>query len=96
MTSPWGDDDIADPHWMSQYLLLDTYPKSSLDFIGKYENLHDDWSELCKIIGICNIELPWINKTSKEHDSCVDLNPHTRQLVYERYKEDYELGGYSI
>ena len=51
LATPWGDDEFADRHWMSQSRLFDSLPERGLDFLGKYENLNDDWAELLKNVG---------------------------------------------
>lgn len=63
------------------------------DFIGRLETYQKDWDELGQAIGRELPRLPWENKT----DSCDSGRLWTHrlaQMVYERYREDFEILGY--
>ena len=54
-----GQDSIADRHWISQHLFLhDKNGKALCDFVGKYENLDQDWKIISEKIGITYAPLP--------------------------------------
>jgi hypothetical protein len=65
-----------------------------VDYIGKYENLQDDFDEICRQIGI-NASLTHKNK-SKHKDYREYYNDYTRNLIEEAFKEDIEMFGYSF
>ena len=54
-------------YWMikPQYnFIFDKDGKQLVDFIGRYENLHDDFNEVCKNIGLSSHELPVVNRAA--------------------------------
>ncbi len=54
-----GQDDIADRHWLSQYkFLYDKDDQPLCDYVGRYENLEEDWKLICTKIGIDYLPLP--------------------------------------
>lgn len=53
LLSPEGQDDVADRHWISQYLFVTNDNGQMIcDFIGKYETLDDDWRQVCGTLNI--------------------------------------------
>ncbi|BCO09763.1 hypothetical protein GF1_21390 [Desulfolithobacter dissulfuricans] len=66
-----------------------------LDFIGRFENLDEDFKYVCRKIGACNISLPHKNKGSgggyRAHYDEVSEN-----IVANVYREEIELFGYSF
>ncbi len=65
-----------------------------VDFVGKYENLSEDFQHICRILKI-DVFLPHINK-SKHKDYRSYYNPRTRQMIEEHFQEDIELFGYTF
>ncbi|KQC31612.1 sulfotransferase family 2 domain-containing protein [Flagellimonas eckloniae] len=66
-----------------------------IDFIGKMENLDNDFAEICKKIGV-ESALPRLNASRAKTDSF--LNYYTQEtidLVNEAFQEDIKLFGYS-
>lgn len=88
-------DDKIDRHFRSQYWSLKDdeggiYP----DFIGKFENIQEDYKKLMNNLGIENPpELPH-RRNSKKGNYMDYYDEETKKLVYERYYEDFKLGGY--
>lgn len=66
-----------------------------VDFIGKFENLNEDFHYIANQIGLKNVELPHKNKSSHKHYREY-YNDHTRKLVEEYFKDDIELFGYEF
>ena len=66
-----------------------------LDFVCRFENLKEDFKKLRETIGLPDIELPHIRKTSRPHYSTF-YTEETKQLVAEKYKKDIELFGYEF
>jgi hypothetical protein len=66
-----------------------------VDFVGRYENLNDDFRQICRHIGIPEIELPHQNKTN--HKPYQEYYSHrTRELVAEAFKEDIRSFNYTF
>jgi len=65
-----------------------------VNFVGRYENLENDFSYICKTINV-NKSLPHLNKT-KHKDYRYYYNDKTMVLLYEIFKDDIELFGYTF
>ena len=67
-----------------------------VDFIGKFENLRDDWGKISLKIG-ANSELPEVNvnPNKRQHYSEYYTNK-TRKIVLERFAVDIEYFGYEF
>lgn len=68
------------------------YIPNGVDFIGKIENMQEDFDRLCEIIGVNKIELPCENKTSDY--SRYHLTEEQKEIVYDVYKHDFDKFGY--
>lgn len=88
-------DHVADCHFLSRtgnWKRLGVEP----DFIGKIENFDEDWNKINNIIGLGNAEkLKVKNKGSYDSDWIKYYNQELIDLVYERFKEDFQRFGYS-
>lgn len=61
-------------------------------FIGRYENIYNDFNELKKLLNI-NKEIKHLNKT--EHKNYKEYyNDHIADIVYKIYEEDFFKFGY--
>lgn len=69
--------------------------KIAVDFVGKFENLQEDYDKICDKIKIRRIKLPHVFKTKHEHYSKY-YTPKTRKLVSKLYKQDIDLFGYQF
>ncbi|MEM8509759.1 MAG: sulfotransferase family 2 domain-containing protein [Bacteroidota bacterium] len=66
-----------------------------MDFIGKMENLNDDFEIICKKIGVTS-ELKHLNSSRKPSDSFLRYySQKSIDLVFEGYQEDIKLFGYT-
>jgi len=66
----------------------------SCDFIGRYENLEDDWKVIAKTLGVAN-ELPKVNTT--KHDDYRKYYTHElKQWVYNNHLIDFETFNYTF
>nr|VFJ91233.1 MAG: Sulfotransferase family protein [Candidatus Kentron sp. H]VFJ92343.1 MAG: Sulfotransferase family protein [Candidatus Kentron sp. H]VFJ98933.1 MAG: Sulfotransferase family protein [Candidatus Kentron sp. H] len=75
-------------------MLIDQDGKIIVDFVGKYENLEEDFQHVCRIINI-QASLPSVNRTvHKDYRSY--YNDKTKKMVLEHFKEDIELFGYTF
>lgn len=88
-------DCLSDFHFKSQYATLYIKGRGLPDYIGKFENLAEDFEPLRQKYDLA--PLPHYNSTAKERGGknwmdYYDL--HTAELVYKRYKKDFEVFGY--
>jgi hypothetical protein len=76
------------------YYLVDKDNNITVDFIGKYENLENDFGKISNILGLTG-NIPKIN--TSEHDNYRKYYNHTtKELVYKYYQKDFELFGYEF
>lgn len=76
--------------------ISDKNGKSIIDYVGKYETLHDDIKVICKNIGIEEIKLPHKNKSSSRIKYREIYTEETMQIVQEWKKKDIEEYGYEF
>ena len=62
-----------------------------VDYLGKVENMQEDFNEICKVIGLDPIQLPYENRTPKYE---YELTNEQKDIIYEIYKEDFIRFGY--
>ncbi len=74
--------------------LVDENGKLLVDFVGKFENLDEDFRSICQKVGI-SARLPHINK-SKRTDYRDYYDSETRDLTAQLYAEDIERFGYTF
>ena len=88
----WGDDYR---HVMPQYdMLHDGEGRLLVDFVGRFENLRQDFAEVCARLGITDAELPHRNPSNKRSRT---LKRRVRNFVFRngegdkrRYTEFYD------
>ena len=74
--------------------LVDESGNLLVDFVGKFENLDQDFQSICHKVGI-SASLPHINK-SKRTDYQEYYDAETRDLTARLYAEDIERFGYTF
>ena len=76
--------------------LVDLNGKIIVDFIGKYEQLQEDFDEVCRRIGITSKTLPHKRKATDRSDYRQYYNDDTARLVADNFRRDIENFGYSF
>lgn len=75
--------------------ITDNYSNQIVDFIGRVENIQDDYDIICNRLGKQQVKIPHINQSS--HESYRDVyNEKTRKLVAQAYQEDIEYFKYTF
>lgn len=70
--------------------------KIQLDYVGRYETLEEDFREICHRIGVPHSPLPTIRNSRNDPSAASLWNSHTRSLINEYFREDFETFGYEM
>lgn len=89
-------DEKADSHIVSQYTYVTDHEDNVLvDFIGKLENFEEDFANIHNKIGVKNVKIPHLMKSSH-----VDYREYytekTKEMVRQRYLKDIKMFGYEF
>ncbi len=76
--------------------ILDDNGHLLVDFVGRFENLQDDFVYVCQRIGLPHLSLPHVNASHRRPDYRSYYNEYTKHLVEEYFRRDIELFGYSF
>jgi hypothetical protein len=91
-------DSKADMHFKSQSgILCDKYDNLIPNYVGRLENLAEDFEHVSNELGLEGVSLPHLHKMkSKNKNYRSYYTEETRRLVEKRYKKDLELFKYSF
>jgi LPS sulfotransferase NodH/glycosyltransferase involved in cell wall biosynthesis len=91
-------DALSDSHFQSQHSILYDQGKLLVDYVGKLEQVEQDWTLLADRFGLPPL-LVHTNvskgKPGTHHDYRRYYTPELARLVYERYRKDVEAFGYA-
>ncbi|SFZ97907.1 alpha-2,3-sialyltransferase [hydrothermal vent metagenome] len=83
-------------HFIPQYkYVCDQQGDLIIDFIGKFENIHDDFSCISKILNITT-NLTHENKTKHKQEYQKLYTEEMRSIVSSIYKKDFEIFNYDF
>lgn len=104
---PFGDfvravdkipDEEANGHFRSQYTTL--YPDGTLlpDFVGRFENLAEDFAYVARKIDAPEMSLPHLMKSDRQVKKTLSTfyDEELKRIVHRRYEADLELFGYDF
>ena len=75
-------------HFRPQHTFVcDDNDKIVMDFVGKMENINEDFSYLCKQINV-NVELKKLNMSSVKKN---DFSDNIKSIIKSKYKKDFTL-----
>jgi len=83
----------CDPHFRLQSRLIDL---SSIDYIGHFENLEQDYRFVCQKIGLSQNTLTHRNPSSKTKDYQAFYTKALREKVHQIYLKDIQILGYQF
>ena len=86
-------------HWYTpsdpQCNWIDIDGEQVVDFIGRFENLHEDFGKICEKLEATNVKLKHHNKSKRKHYAQY-YTKETRDMVAEMYLKDIERFGYTF
>lgn len=93
----WDFEDDDFRHTLPQKrVVTDSDGRLLVDFLGRYETLHADFSRVCAKLGVADLPLPRVNhQRGRDHYSRYYTSA-TRDHVARLFQEDVELFGYQF
>lgn len=80
------------PMW---FFLTDHYRGMVMDHLMRYENLEEEWKELCHLADIRYKPLPHLRNAAITRRPAIEYyTEKTKKMVYDLYKTDFEMFGY--
>ena len=81
-------------HLRPQYDYLEYKGGIGVDFIGRFENLLNDFRSVVSHVGLNERELSHWRNGGRQHSWQSEYDEETTEIVYEFYKRDFEKFGY--
>ena len=75
--------------------VVDENNQRIVDFIGKYEDLENDFNSILKEIGLQQINLTIHNKSKKKENKKIKIEKDDLDFLYHRFKNDFDLFEYN-
>lgn len=75
--------------------ITDADGRLMVDFVGRYENLEEDFKRILKTAGLSPARLPHENRSRHSHYSRY-YTERTKEIVAERFRRDIEAFGYTF
>ena len=100
LNTPYGSDAFADRHFLSQNVQIRLEDGRLPDFVGRLENVEDDWRRVAARLAVPAPELPKLNTSAGwrapprpdvRAEECVPLTERNKALLRRRYAADLEL-----
>lgn len=86
----------ANHHFKSQYSILFQRGQPLLDWVGRFESLQDDWERLASRFDLNReLESHLVTRGSLYEDHRSFYTKELAELVYKRYRRDFEAFGYT-
>lgn len=77
--------------------LTDSRGNVIVDFIGRFEQLDQDWAFVCQKIGLSGTVLPHLNRRGHEKRHYAEYyTPRTREIIARKFATDIEYFGYEF
>jgi len=77
------------------FWLINFCNKIPLNYIGKFENINEDFNEICRLMNVNHIKLPHeLNRGFNDYKDVYDEN--SKNLIKEIYKEEIQLFNYTF
>lgn len=86
---------VQDDLRLQKDFVMDDQNNLLVDYIGKMENLQNDFDVICNRIGVPKKTLPHANRSSRGNYEKY-YTPRTRDMIKEYFREDIEAFGYSF
>jgi hypothetical protein len=77
------------------FYISDWWGNNVMDFVGRFENLQNDFDTICDKIGIPRRIIPQKNSSNHKHYTEY-YNTETREIVAKKYAKDIEYFGYKF
>ena len=106
LATPYGSDAFADEHYLSQHLHIRLEDGRLPTFVGRLENLDQDFERVVRDLGLPKPKLPVLHTMAGWRPAPAELQAaqaamserlteDSKALLRTRYAKDFEVGGYT-
>jgi len=89
----WAAEHQEEAKSIQSSFLSDNDGTMLVDFVGKFENLEDDFQVICDRLGIRN-KLPRRNSSQRRPNYMSYYDDELREIIYKSHKKDFDTFGY--
>ena len=86
---------IIDSFYGDQLSRIQINGKVGLDFVGRYENLEEDFLHIAELLQLDDKKLPHLKKTAHEHYPQY-YTSETQEIIGKKFKKEIEYFGYKF